>query len=388
MKKLLLSLFLIFFVVFLSKEVFSEELVERVVGLVNLGSSYESQLLEYSLMANMGNSENVVLRLLFKRKEDLPKDIREIMFLEKVSGLVVIDNSNVVIFSTKGQITNMNYSNLGNISEVILNIIEKNFPKKEKAKVIKEIEEIDYISQLEEATPYLSFTIGFLNSLPGYRIVYYNTNNQATFLQDYNLASLFMGVSLSVSFDSRYFFGKLRFNLPANNSENFSVGSILGLWFFRGFMMFGVDVNGFRTFVSGELEVVSYQNDQQKITNISIAQTTTFWRLAVQPVVAVKFTKDVIITVNPIFTGVSFLLLPPEYNSETYNSESGGPPICTLISAHVKLNNNLGIEFLANISGNSSLIGGSRKIKVNAIPGVWIVPETLYFSSFSLNYRM
>ncbi len=216
----------------------------------------------------------------------------EAMFMvnKKLSGLLIVEKSNINVFTTKGLLTNLTITET-NIKDIVKTITQI-FPPKEPEKIIKEITEIDYISPLEEKTPKhsLSLQMGYLGEEISF--LKYETNDFEQYYRDIGkISPKIPAVYIGYHFDSRYFSYSLIFNLTQDLSS-FGVELIPGLWLFKGFMFLGLDVfleNTTRITINSNLNL--YLSPNTKITLLT---------LSITPFIKFKLSKDDHIGISPL----------------------------------------------------------------------------------------
>lgn len=245
----------------------------------------EDSVFETWLENEIAKNTNINIFYSFKY-ENL--DPMAFMFQQKLSGLIIIKNSNLTIYDTKGQLTNLTITpkNIENISKLILTL----FPPKEKEKIIKEIEEIDYVSQLEEPIPKHSISLGLGMNISGLEILsssyWYHENSDSK--------SRFLPV-IEYSLNTRYFY----FSLGLGISDRWKISSQLGVWLFKSFMLIGIETS----LINLNYNLESFVRDP----NVSLLSSTTINNkqcsltlLNFIPIIKFKFSKNDILTITPI----------------------------------------------------------------------------------------
>jgi len=304
MKKLffLVCLFILLIQFGLVRNVHSEELAKQKISIITLTKDFNSLMIESLLYSKLMETNEVIIKDTFG---ELPTDFLFFMYQNKISGLVIVSNSNIMVYTTKGLITNMSNvtpNEISNVSSYLLSVYKPAPPEK----IYKDIEKIDYISPLEETNirPSISIGIALYNPFPieGIYINVTNTSGGNTNIYWYNiLKNNFdqngVAVSLGFGIDTRYFSFDTSLRVGMN-STYYGASVNTGVWLLKGFLMIGLDI-----------EYSRYEfNLRDYVTNIfSNDYIAALNYINLSPILKFKFDKTSSLTVAPLvgFTMVS-----------------------------------------------------------------------------------
>ena len=304
MKKLfsLVCLFILLIQFGLVRNVYSEELSKQKISIITLTKDFNSLMIESLLYSKLMETNEVIIKDTFG---ELPTDFLFFMYQNKISGLVVISNSNIMVYTTKGLITNMSNvtpNEISNVSSYLLAVYKPAPPEK----IYKDIEKIDYISPLEETNirPSISIGIALYNPFPieGIYINVTNTSGGNTNIYWYNiLKNNFdqngVAVSLGFGIDTRYFSFDTSLRVGMNNTY---YGALVntGVWLLKGFLMIGLGIEYSRyEFNLRDYVTNIFSNDYRAALNY----------INLSPILKFKFDKTSSLAVAPLvgFTMVS-----------------------------------------------------------------------------------
>jgi hypothetical protein len=269
-------IYCIFLLIFLSS--FSFGLVNQNVCII--AKNPEDSVFEMLLENELSKSTNINIYYSFKYDENT--DPLEFMFSQKISGLIVINKSNLTIYNTKGEITNLAIRDQ-NIQEFV-NLIISLFPPKEKEKIVKEIEKIDYVSQLEEYNPKHSISIGLGINRDYSKIV----SDNRWYEQGKESGSKILPI-IEYSLNTRYIYFSLGLGIPdIGISDRWKLSSQLGLWLFKSFLLIGIE---------SSLIKLSYETKNFKDRSANYLQTQlsnfSLTLLNLTPLLKFKFSKKI-----------------------------------------------------------------------------------------------
>jgi hypothetical protein len=304
MKKLffLVCLFILLIQFGLARNVYPEELAKQKISIITLTKDFNSLMIESLLYSKLMETNEVIIKDTFG---ELPTDFLFFMYQNKISGLVVISNSNIMVYTTKGLITNMSnvtLNEISNVSSYLLSVCKPAPPEK----IYKDIEKIDYISPLEETNirPSISIGIALYDPFPieGIYINVTNTSGGNTNIYWYNILknnSDQNGVAVSLGFgiDTRYFSFDTSLRVGMNNTY-YGASVNTGVWLLKGFLMIGLGI-----------EYSRYEfNLRDYVTNIfSNDYIAALNYINLSPILKFKFDKTSSLAVAPLvgFTMVS-----------------------------------------------------------------------------------
>jgi hypothetical protein len=284
------------------RNVYPEELAKQKISIITLTKDFNSLMIESLLYSKLMETNEVIIKDTFG---ELPTDFLFFMYQNKISGLVVISNSNIMVYTTKGLITNMSNvtpNEISNVSSYLLSIYKPAPPEK----IYKEIEKIDYISPLEETNirPSISIRIALYDPFPieGLYINVTNTSGGNTNIYwDNILKNNFVhnGVAVSLGFgiDTRYFSFDTSLRVGMN-STYYGVSVNTGVWLLKGFLMVGLGIEYSRyEFNLRDYVTNIFSNDYRAALNY----------INLSPILKFKFDKTSSLTVAPLvgFTIVS-----------------------------------------------------------------------------------
>lgn len=249
------------------------------------------------------------------------------MFSEKLSGVLIVSNNNILVFSTKGFLRKFVVKdNIDNIA----NRVSDFFPPKEPEKIIKEITEIDYISPLEEKgiRHSVSFMVGY-EGYPSTRFWFKTNYGIGSYnIEFYSKDSIVPIVGLSYILDSRYFSISFGGNFSfVNPSEVWGIDLSFGFWMFKGFFFVGayVLIEKFSLNLDSFYYLWNNQYISLKETVNIVPEKVNFLNLYVYPILKFKFSKRDILTVNPLL-GFGGSLIDYDVVFDGSVNESSGPP--------------------------------------------------------------
>jgi hypothetical protein len=284
------------------RNVYSEELAKQKISIITLTKDFNSLMIESLLYSKLMETNEVIIKDTFG---ELPTDFLFFMYQNKISGLVVISNSNIMVYTTKGLITNISNvtpNEISNVSSYLLSIYKPAPPEK----IYKEIEKIDYISPLEETNirPSISIGIALYDPFPiggiytnATNISNGNTNTYWDNILKNNFVQNGVAVSLGFGIDTRYFSFDTSLRVGMN-STYYGVSVNTGVWLLKGFLMVGLGI-----------EYSRYEfNLRDYVTNIfSNDYMVALNYINLSPILKFKFDKISSLTVAPLvgFTMVS-----------------------------------------------------------------------------------
>jgi hypothetical protein len=354
MKKLffLVCLFILLIQFGLVRNVYPEELAKQKISIITLTKDFNSLMIESLLYSKLMETNEVIIKDTFG---ELPTDFLFFMYQNKISGLVIISNSNIMIYTTKGLITNMSNvtpNEISNVSSYLLSVYKPAPPEK----IYKDIEKIDYISPLEETNirPSISIGIALYNPFP-IEGIYTNVTNTSggntNIYQDNILKNNFgqngVAVSLGFGIDTRYFSFDTSLRVGMN-STYYGASVNTGVWLLKGFLMVGLGIEYSRyEFNLRDYVTNIFSNDYRSALNY----------INLSPILKFKFDKTSSLTVIPLigFTIVSqdgFREITDNNIKSTLMAEVGEPsgPIRFLC---------LKVLYEQGIFGNTSLVFNS-----------------------------
>ncbi|MFN4245135.1 MAG: hypothetical protein ACK4F9_03170 [Brevinematia bacterium] len=301
----------------------------------------------------------------------------------KLSGVLVIKESTLFVFTPKGLVTNMALSdtNMDKVAEEVVRI----FPPEVPEKIVKEIKEIDYVSPLEVKSPKhsLSLQLGTSFQALNVRTILTDANfNVYERRLDYSDYSPPISIFLGYHFDSRYF--SLSLILSSSLDSNISsIGMELipGFWLFKGFMFVGLDL------VIHNVKHKLYQEFYDK-WNVLRNVEVSFLTLYVLPIFKFKLSKDDIIGVSPLIS-FSYTLSGNNVNLEllqSYKGEEGGPPMFIGINTYLEMKvvGNISLDLSIKIVTHSFNRSGS----IVSNPYLKFMEEILMESRVGFKYKL
>jgi len=338
----------------LVRNVYSEELAKQKISIITLTKDFNSLMIESLLYSKLMETNEVIIKDTFG---ELPTDFLFFMHQNKISGSVVISNSNIMVYTTKGLITNISNvtpNEISNVSSYLLSVYKPAPPEK----IYKDIEKIDYISPLEETNirPSISIGIALYNPFPISDICTNATNvdndnkNTNTYWDNIlknNFGQSSVAVSLGFGIDTRYFSFDTSLRVGMNSTYyGASVNS--GVWLLKGFLMVGLGIEYSRyEFNLGDYVTNIFSKDYKAALNY----------INLSPILKFKFEKTSSLTVAPL---VGFTIVSPDGFSKITNNNIksnltenlGGPPgpirfLC------------LKVSYEQGIFGNTSLVFNS-----------------------------
>jgi hypothetical protein len=296
MKKLffLVCLFILLIQFGLVRNVYSEELAKQKISIITLTKDFNSLMIESLLYSKLMETNEVIIKDTFGK---LPTDFLFFMYQNKISGLVVISNSNIMVYTTKGLITNMSNvtpNEIINVSSYLLSVYKPAPPEK----IYKDIEKIDYISPLEETNirPSISIGIALYDPFP-IEGLYTNWVTYWYNILKNNFDQNGVAVSLGFGIDTRYFSFDTSLRVGMNNTY-YGASVNTGVWLLKGFLMIGLGIEYSRyEFNLRDYVTNIFSNDYRAALNY----------INLSPILKFKFDKTSSLAVAPLigFTMVS-----------------------------------------------------------------------------------
>ncbi|MCX8029660.1 MAG: hypothetical protein N2712_06680 [Brevinematales bacterium] len=309
--------------------------------------------------------------------ESLEKDFDPMAFMynQKISGLVIISNNEVFLFSTKGLIKSIRINNIEEISFEILNA----FPPKEQEKIIKEIVEIDYISPLEEKNPKHSIRLSLGYSISQIEYIFLTNLPQQTInFSHRNLPRYTFSIGYEI--DTRYFSGSVGL-IYCTDFDHGDFGSFLsgGISFFRGFLLLGTEIILQKTTFNPSKATTEYNNSIKlgdllpNITNISFIELYTL------PIIKFKFSKNDSLSLSPlILFSINLPVDGVEFRDDLVIPNRGTPPPRFI-----------GINISFDIGISENVISGiNMKFLLNSINREGYIDTSLLFTKMGLGQTL
>lgn len=314
----------------------------------------ESTKLGLQIETKLMNSGKVNIKHYF---DTLPNDFDPMLFMfnQKLSGLIIVSNNTLQIFSAKGFETNivMDKDNFESSVSLILSI----FPQKEPEKIIKDITEIDYISPLEDRKTTHSFSL-YLGYGKGsiYLLTIQTNGGGYTYTQEFSLGDNIPLFMLAYNLGSRYFYFSVGLNTTLNFANPlFGLNLTGGLWMFKGFLSFGVDVL-IENFIYNPQFFTKYDSMNNKYIPLTSEYPNSriprfsLLTLYVSPIMKLRLTRNDIITFIPIFIFSSEVAGDNVVFSDVNTGGRGAPTFLGLgLSIEMGITDNVSIESVIKV---------------------------------------
>ncbi len=362
------SIFLLLANFVLVHSLYSEELVKQKISIITLTKDFNSLFTEAILYSKLMETNEIIIQDTFG---DQPTDFLFFMYQNKLSGLIVITNTNIMIFTTKGLITNIKHVSTENIEEIssyILSVYKPTLPKK----IYQEIEKIDYISPLEETNLRFNLYVGTTLYKTFDTEIYTNTNQIIRRSESESRGGV--GISLGFGIDTRYISFDTSIRLGLDNTY-YGISTMGGVWLLKGFLMIGLGINLSRY----EYSLKDYNNiifsDENRI---AINYLTTF------PLLKFKFDKTSSILVSPLI-GFTTTFTEGQLEKEDYYLNGLKSLLCLNLVYEQGLTDNVSLNLSFLVVPIST--GTDYKLKINNTY-YWIKTSDVYgISSLSIRYR-